>query len=158
MEKNKKLFAQTTRTPFNAVDDLRKNWQSWAEDHIDYQKKNPFSNDDRLLSKPVHACCKGDPTYGRPPEGSKTEQRGKDAHTHVGKEVEELCMIIRSIGEKGKDGNVRVNFQRLFETYVTISNKVVGILLRARKHGLVQFEGEMLWQGKDDNVIITLLE
>ncbi|EMP39086.1 Actin-binding Rho-activating protein [Chelonia mydas] len=65
---------------------------------------------------------------------------------------------MRNIGEKGEDGNVRVTFRQLFETYVTISNKVVGILLRARKYGLVQFEGEMLWQGKDDNVIITLLE
>ena len=38
-----------------------------------------------------------------------------------------------------------------------ISNKVVGILLRARKYGFVTFEGEMLFQGQDDNVVITLL-
>ncbi|NWU98051.1 ABRA protein, partial [Upupa epops] len=120
------------------------------------QRKNPFSNDDRRASKALH-IHRGDPTYGRPPEGSRTEQRGKDAHLHVGKELEELCSIIRSTGEVGDDGHVSVTFGRLFETYVTISNKVVGILLRARKHGLVNFEGEMLWQGKDDNVTITLL-
>ncbi|KFP78410.1 Actin-binding Rho-activating protein, partial [Apaloderma vittatum] len=120
------------------------------------QRKNPFSNDSRLASKPARTH-RGDPTYGRPPEGSRTEQRGKDAHSHVGKEVEELCLIIRSTGVVGEDGHVSVTFGQLFETYVTISNKVVGILLRARKHGLVHFEGEMLWQGKDDDVIITLL-
>ena len=38
-----------------------------------------------------------------------------------------------------------------------ISNKVVGVLLRARKYGFVTFEGETLFQGRDDNVVITLL-
>lgn len=157
MEENKGQSAGATRTQLTAVGDLRRSWQSWAEDHIDYQRQHPFSNDSKPVTRSVHPQ-RGDPIYGRPPEGSKTEQRGKDAHTHVGKEVEELCLIMRNIGEKGDDGNVRVTFRQLFETYVTISNKVVGILLRARKYGLVQFEGEMLWQGKDDNVIITLLE
>lgn len=153
MEEDKGQSAKAT----SAVGDLRKSWQTWAEDHIEYQRKNPFSNDDRLASKPVHTH-RGDSNYGRPPEGSQTEQRGKDAHSHVGKEVEELCSIIRRTGEVGEDGHVSVTFGQLFETYVTISNKVVGILLRARKHGLVRFEGEMLWQGKDDDVVITLLE
>lgn len=153
MEENKGQRAKSSGT----VSDLRRSWQTWAEDRVEYQRKNPFSNDDRLASKPLHAQ-RGDLAYGRPPEGSKTEQRGKDAHSHVEKEVEELCLIIRSTGQKGEDGHVSVTFGQLFETYVTISNKVVGILLRARKHGLVHFEGEMLWQGKDDDVVITLLE
>lgn len=32
------------------------------------------------------------------------------------------------------------------------------MLIRARKYGLVQFEGEMLYQGQDNNKIITLLK
>lgn len=32
------------------------------------------------------------------------------------------------------------------------------MLLRARKHGLVDFEGEMLFQRRDEHVIITLLK
>ncbi|KAF2974314.1 hypothetical protein EK904_009874 [Melospiza melodia maxima] len=147
MEGEKEQSAKAT----SAVGDLRKSWQTWAEDHIEYQRKNPFSSDDRLASGPAHTH-RGDPTYGRPPEGSRTEQRGRDAHSHVGREVEELCSIIRRTGKVGEDGHVTVTFGQLFETYVTISNKVVGILLRARKHGLVHFEGEMLWQGKDDDV------
>ncbi|XP_014732165.1 PREDICTED: actin-binding Rho-activating protein-like [Sturnus vulgaris] len=153
MEEDKGQGAKAT----SGVGDLRKSWQTWAEDHIEYQRKNPFSSDDRLAAKAAHTH-RGDPSYGRPPEGSRTEQRGKDAHSHVGKEVEELCSIIRKTGEVGEDGHVSVTFGQLFETYVTISNKVVGILLRARKHGLVHFEGEMLWQGKDDDVVITLLQ
>uniref|UniRef100_A0A672H8H3 Si:dkey-29b11.3 n=1 Tax=Salarias fasciatus TaxID=181472 RepID=A0A672H8H3_SALFA len=82
-------------------------------------------------------------------------------------EVQELCEVIRSIGEprdktvtaSGNDGEaMSVTFGKLFEHYVTISNKLVGILLRARKQGLVEFEGEMLWQGKDDHVVITLVQ
>uniref|UniRef100_A0A7N8YBI8 Si:dkey-29b11.3 n=1 Tax=Mastacembelus armatus TaxID=205130 RepID=A0A7N8YBI8_9TELE len=79
--------------------------------------------------------------------------------------VKVLCEVIRNIGDPGqKDGNGReeeiitVEFGKLFERYVTISNKLVGILLRARKQGLVDFEGEMLWQGKDNHVVITLLQ
>ena len=33
-----------------------------------------------------------------------------------------------------------------FQLYNAISDKVVGTLLRARKHGYVYFEGEMLYQ------------
>lgn len=39
-----------------------------------------------------------------------------------------------------------------------ISNKVVGILIRARKHGFVDFEGEMLYQRRDDDKVIRLLK
>uniref|UniRef100_A0A8C5SAQ9 Actin-binding Rho-activating protein n=1 Tax=Laticauda laticaudata TaxID=8630 RepID=A0A8C5SAQ9_LATLA len=84
--------------------------------------------------------------------------RGKDAHAHIGKEMEELCLIIRNTGKKEQDGQVRITFKQLFDRYVTISNKLVGVLLRARKYGLVDFEGEMLWQGKDDSVVITLIK
>jgi hypothetical protein len=35
--------------------------------------------------------------------------------------------------------------------------QVVGMLIRARKYGLVDFEGEMLYQRQDDQKIVTLL-
>uniref|UniRef100_A0A8C2AU44 Si:dkey-29b11.3 n=1 Tax=Cyprinus carpio TaxID=7962 RepID=A0A8C2AU44_CYPCA len=65
---------------------------------------------------------------------------------------------VLEIGASSDDGGVSVRFGTLFERYVTISNKLVGVLLRARKQGLVHFEGEMLWQGRDDGVLITLLQ
>ncbi|KAL8186485.1 UNVERIFIED_CONTAM: hypothetical protein K2H54_072248 [Gekko kuhli] len=154
MEGSKVPNIKAAKTHTGTVGELARGWQSWSEDHVDYQRRNPFSS-----NRPVTLCARrGDASYGRPPEGSKTEQRGKDAHTHIGKEVEELCLVIRNVGMTGQDGHVKITFKQLFDRYVTISNKVVGVLLRARKHGLVDFEGEMLWQGKDDDVIITLLE
>lgn len=102
-------------------------------------------------------CFFLDKRYGRPPEGSKTEMRGIKAHSHVSNEIVELCSVIRQIGIETSDGSWIVTFGDLFQTYTVISNKVVGILLRARKHGLVEFEGEMLYQRRDDKKIIKLL-
>lgn len=144
-----------------SVKGLKDNWQKWCSEHQQYQKHNPFSHDTRPS---VDVKQRGQDNYGRPLEGSLTEQRGKDAHTHISREVQELCEVIRNIGEvKENDGDgasgklITVEFGKLFEHYVTISNKLVGILLRARKQRLVDFEGEMLWQGKDDHVVITLV-
>lgn len=145
-----------------SVKGLKENWQKWSSEHQEYQKHNPFSHD----TKPsVSLPLRGEDNYGRPLQGSLTERRGKDAHTHISREVQELCNVIRKIGEpKDGDGSshtekvITVEFGKLFEHYVTISNKLVGVLLRARKQRLVEFEGEMLWQGQDDHVVITLLQ
>ena len=42
-----------------------------------------------------------------------------------------------------------IKFGHLFKMYTRISDKVVGILLRAKKYRLVYFEPEMLFQGKN---------
>ncbi|KAG7474310.1 hypothetical protein JOB18_006141 [Solea senegalensis] len=156
-------FSEDTAVCIVSVKSLKENWQKWSDDHQEYQKNNPFSQETRPS---VVVPQRGQDDYGRPMQGSMTEQRGRDAHTHVSREVQELCEVIRNIGEPrnrddgggSRDGSViAVEFGKLFEHYVTISNKLVGILLRARKQRLVHFEGEMLWQGKDDNVMITLM-
>lgn len=95
--------------------------------------------------------------YGRPLAGSKTEARGRFAGAHISQEVKDLCRVILQMGHEQPDGTVCVTFGRLFERYTRISNKVVGMLLRARKQNLIDFEGEMLFQRRDDDVIITLL-
>ncbi|XP_028834613.1 actin-binding Rho-activating protein [Denticeps clupeoides] len=139
-----------------SVKGLTENWQKWSSEHRESQKHNPFSGDGAAAA--AAALQPGQRGYGRPPEGSRTEQRGRDAHSHIGREVQELCAVIRDIGRSGGDGRPAVDFGTLFERYVTISDKLVGVLLRARKQGLVHFEGEMLWQGRDDHVVITLLQ
>lgn len=150
--------------PIVSVKSLKENWQKWSSEHQESQKLNPFSHDSRGS---VVAPQRGHDDYGRPQQGSLTEKRGKEAHIHVCREVQKLCEVIRAIGERNEMNEDRhdnhrkvitVEFGKLFEHYVTISNTLVGILLRARKQGLVDFEGEMLWQGKDDHVVITLLE
>ena len=127
---------------------------------------------------------KNDIGYGTPIPGSQTEARGKLAHQRVSREIWELCCIIEEHGitrkkkipkkkKKVDDQNERdhdeteeeeeftttskIDFGTLFKIYTYISDKLLGMLLRARKYGLVDFEGECLFQRQDDDVIITLL-
>ncbi|XP_009917644.2 actin-binding Rho-activating protein [Haliaeetus albicilla] len=143
---------------YSSVNSLKDRWQEWADQHIITQKLNPFSEEfdhELAMSTRLH---KGDEGYGRPKEGTKTAERAKRAEAHIHREIRDMCFIIESMAKPRPDGKIQVTFGELFERYVRISDKVVGILMRARKHGLVDFEGEMLWQGRDDNVIITLLK
>ncbi|XP_043921644.1 actin-binding Rho-activating protein [Protopterus annectens] len=142
---------------YSPVENLKSKWQGWADEHVIKQKVNPFSDEfdhDYAMSIRLQ---KGDEGYGRPKEGSKTAERAQRAEAHIHREMRDLCFIISTMTDPGPDGLIQVTFQELFDRYVRISDKVVGILMRARKHGLVYFEGEMLWQGRDDDVIITLL-
>ncbi|MBN3318229.1 ABRA protein, partial [Atractosteus spatula] len=142
---------------YSPVGNLKSKWQNWAEEHTVNQKLNPFSEEfDYELSMSTR-LRKGDQGYGRPKEGSKTEERAKRAEAHIHREILDMCYIISTMADPDPDGKSRVTFGELFDRYVRISDKVVGILMRARKHGKVHFEGEMLWQGRDDHVIITLL-
>ncbi|KAM9386724.1 actin-binding Rho-activating protein [Phaethornis superciliosus] len=146
------------RRKYSSVNSLKGRWQDWADQHIATQKLNPFSEEfdhELAMSTRLH---KGDEGYGRPKEGTKTAERAKRAEAHIHREIRDLCLIIESMAKPRPDGKIQVTFGELFERYVRISDKVVGILLRARKHGLVDFEGEMLWQRRDDDVIITLLK
>ncbi|KAM8719610.1 hypothetical protein ACLKA7_005789 [Drosophila subpalustris] len=127
-----------------------------ATQHKQSQLLNPFSHDGRAPSpKPTFSKDQ----YGKPLAGSLTEARGQKANMHVMKEMLELCQIISSEGYVVKDEPTMrvIPFGELFNIYNYISDKVVGILLRARKHKLLDFEGEMLYQRRDDDVPIFLL-
>ncbi|KAM5157777.1 actin-binding Rho-activating protein [Mantella aurantiaca] len=139
------------------VNNIKGRWEKWSGDHAVNQKLNPFSDEfdhDYAMSQRLQ---KGDEGYGRPKDGTKTAERAMRAEAHIHREMRDLCFIISTMADPGRDGKVRVTFGELFDRYVRISDKVVGILLRARKHGMVDFLGEMLWQGRDDHVIITLM-
>jgi hypothetical protein len=90
--------------------------------------------------------------------GTKTEARGIKAHESVEDEIRVLCSVIEEHGKPIEDGLAEIKFGELFKLYQVISNKVVGVLIRARKHGFVQFEGEMLYQRRDDDVVIKLIK
>ncbi|XP_041944107.1 actin-binding Rho-activating protein [Alosa sapidissima] len=138
------------------MSDIKNRWQKWSQSHVENQKLNPFSEEFDYEHAMSTRLQKGDAGYGRPKEGSKTAERGDRAHKHIHKEMDEMCFIIRDLGMTDKNGRTYVTFGRLFDRYVKISDKVVGILLRCRKHNMLDFEGEMLWKGQDDHVIITL--
>ncbi|VDM86010.1 unnamed protein product, partial [Strongylus vulgaris] len=95
--------------------------------------------------------------YGTPKPGTLTEMRAKKASKHIAREMLYLCEVIRENGYVTRKGRSEITFGKLFAVYQYISDKVVGMLLRARKHHMVAFEGEMLFQRRDENVIITLL-
>lgn len=141
-----------------SMGDIKSRWQQWSEQHVEGQKLNPFSEEFDHDFAMAQRLKKGDSGYGRPKEGSKTAERGDRAHRHIHREMEEMVWIIKDMGFKDKQGRTIISFGRLFDRYVKISDKVVGILLRCRKHKMVDFEGEMLWKGQDDDVIITVRE
>ncbi|XP_072239172.1 actin-binding Rho-activating protein [Leuresthes tenuis] len=138
------------------MNDIKSRWQQWSDQHIVGQKLNPFSEEFDHEYAMAQRLRRGDSGYGRPKDGSKTAERGDRAHKHIHREMEEMVWIIRDMGFKDKEGRTIITFGRLFDRYVKISDKVVGILLRCRKHKMLDFEGEMLWKGQDDGVVITL--
>lgn len=95
----------------------------------------------------------------RPKPGSLTEFRGMKANIQVFQEMIDLCAIIHSEGKpvEGEPDLREILFGELFQIYVHINDKVVGLLLRARKHELLTFEGECLFQKFHDHVPVYLL-
>ncbi|KAM3878591.1 actin-binding Rho-activating protein [Diretmus argenteus] len=140
----------------STMSDIKSRWQQWSQQHVEGQKLNPFSEEFDFDHAMAQRLRKGDSGYGRPKEGSKTAERGDRAQKHIHREMEEMVWIIRDMGFEDREGRTVISFGRLFDRYVKISDKVVGILLRCRKHKMLDFKGEMLWKGQDDDVIITL--
>lgn len=160
---------------FESLSDRVSKFNEKVNKHLESQLLNPFSdsfkgNNSRSPS-PRPKFSKEE--YGKPIAGSKTEQRGRKAHSHICKEILELCEIIYDVGTynakcraaaEDDEGNqpssddIIVTFGELFQLYTKISSKVVGLLLAAKKRGLIYFEGEMLFQRRDDHVLIALLK
>ncbi|KAI1702804.1 costars domain-containing protein [Ditylenchus destructor] len=124
-----------------------------AESTEESLKKNPFS--DTYEAQEYTKRDMGN-EYGRPPEGTKTRARGIKAGNHVVRELIFLCEVI-SQNSTGIPPDCVVKFGPLFYIYNRFSGSLVGMLVRARKYGLVDFEGEMLYQGQDNEKEIRLL-
>ncbi|KAK7493471.1 hypothetical protein BaRGS_00015371 [Batillaria attramentaria] len=130
-------------------------WQKRTEEHQEKQLINPFSEWEGASHRAK--LEKDDPQYGKPVEGSWTELRGRQAGDHISGEIVELCRVIAELGRRMPDNTYTITFGQLFDAYTKISNKLVGMLMRARKQKLVEFEGEMLFQRRDDHVVIRCL-
>ncbi|XP_031825787.1 actin-binding Rho-activating protein isoform X2 [Nomia melanderi] len=130
-------------------------FNQYASQHMDKQNKNPFTSGLNLEKRKFTK-----EEYGRPQAGSLTDIRGRKATAHILKEVLELCEIIYQEGTPCRDQPdiIAITFGDLFNIYTHISDKCVGLLLRARKQKLVDFEGECLFQRRDDHVPIFLLK
>lgn len=126
-----------------------------ANKNREMQSKNPFTSG-LNIAKPTFSKEE----YGRPAAGSLSDIRGRKATAHIFREILELCEIIHQNGTPCKDEPdiMGISFGDLFNIYTHVSDKCVGLLLRARKQKLVDFEGECLFQRRDDHVPIFLLK
>ncbi|XP_015598507.1 actin-binding Rho-activating protein isoform X2 [Cephus cinctus] len=138
---------------FESLGDKVAMFNQHADKHLDGQKKNPFTSG-LNIEKPKFSKDE----YGRPAAGSLSDIRGRKATAHISREIQELCEIISQNGTPCKDMPeiIGITFGDLFNIYTHVSDKCVGLLLRARKQKLVEFEGECLFQRRDDNVPIFL--
>jgi len=127
-------------------------FNSYAEKNAEYSKCDPYASN---YERPKFDKSSKD--YGRPLPGTKTAARGVKAGGHVTREIIFLCELIEK-NAKGTPPNCVIKFGSLFYIYQYYSDKLVGMLLRARKYGLVEFEGEMLYQKQDDNKNVRLLK
>lgn len=86
--------------------------------------------------------------FHRPAAGSLSDIRGRKAGVHILKEILELCDVINQNGSPCRDHPeiMAITFGDLFNLYVHINDKLVGLLLRARKQKIIDFEGECLFQ------------
>ncbi|XP_070526893.1 actin-binding Rho-activating protein isoform X2 [Cardiocondyla obscurior] len=130
-------------------------FNQYADNHKDKQSKNPFTSG-LNAKKPTFSKEE----YGRPEAGSLSELRGRKANAHVLKEILELCEIIAIEGTPCRDQPdvIGITFGDIFNIYTNISDKCVGLLLRARKQKYLEFEGECLFQRRDDDVPIFLVK
>uniref|UniRef100_A0A182MIF5 Costars domain-containing protein n=1 Tax=Anopheles culicifacies TaxID=139723 RepID=A0A182MIF5_9DIPT len=128
-----------------------------AQSHRESQLSNPFS--DAQATRGMARLQISKEEYGKPKAGSLTEYRGKKANIQVYQEMLELCQVIDTDGKPVSKKNPDIKmiyFGELFNIYTHINDKLVGLLLRARKHDLIQFEGECLFQRRDDHVPVYL--
>lgn len=128
-------------------------WQKKLDERNNAQKNNVFSGH----YDKSKAVGKGDTRYGKPLEGSKTEERAAKAAEWVNKEVNKLLSVIQDLGKHDEEaGGVTITFGALFIAYQDISDTLVGMLMRAKKRKQLHYPGQMLFQGAHDHVKITL--
>lgn len=114
-------------------------WQTKVFEHQQKQSINPFSNSHNHQSHPTFDKSSGE--YGRPVPGSQTASRGVQANEWVNNEIERLLSVIQDLGTRRDDGTICVKFGLLFYAYQSISNSLVGILIRAKKRNYLHYPG-----------------
>eukprot|EP00940_MAST-03C_sp_MAST-3C-sp2_P001029 g1029.t1 len=88
-------------------------------------------------------------------ESADSESRAEKAKEWVNDQV---LVLLRTVSDLGGGDSGRTTFAKLFVRYERISDSLNGILMRAKKRGLVQYKGEMLLQRVSDAVVISLTE
>ena len=84
--------------------------------------------------------------------------RAVDAARWTDKVVLQLIDEITQRGDKNSAGQYVITFGKLFDETANIFDALVGIIKTAKKYHVVHANKDQLWQGQDDNEIITLLK
>jgi len=87
----------------------------------------------------------------------KAPQFRPEGHQTRRTDIELLCEIIFAHGERYEDGTAAIGFTWLFKMFNKAN--VVGILIKAKKHGLVFFDGEIVFasvRSEDDDEFVVL--
>eukprot|EP00037_Helgoeca_nana_P029125 m.346400 g.346400 ORF g.346400 m.346400 type:complete len:403 (+) comp27908_c0_seq1:2-1210(+) len=86
------------------------------------------------------------------------DQRVLDAVAWTNKEVRKLIAAITRLGSLDGTARPHVKFGVLFEATANLFEALSGTCRTARRVGVVQYDVEHLWQGRDDDVVVTLLK
>jgi hypothetical protein len=86
------------------------------------------------------------------------DERRKAAKAWIEFEMNRLTDIIEEVGIEDEYGRPTVSFGQLLDIYESISDTLVGILIRAKKAGRVWYDGDVLFEVEHDNVVITLVD
>eukprot|EP00466_Bigelowiella_natans_P015307 jgi/Bigna1/138851/aug1.47_g13559 len=132
-------------------------WNKRANKAKEEMKHNIFSKHYDSKADRKSVLHKGQKGYGKALPGSKSAMRAEKAKLWVKQQIGILLTVIKREGSKGPQGHHQVNFGKLFTAYQDISDTLVGMLRRARKYKGLTFEGDMLYQGVSDKVVISLL-
>lgn len=89
-------------------------------------------------------------------EYEKLDKRAIDAARWTDKSITRLISEIKERSTPNGSGQPTITFGKLFDETANIFDALVGILKAAKKYRCVHFDGDQLWQGRDDGVVITL--
>ncbi|EGD72484.1 hypothetical protein PTSG_00510 [Salpingoeca rosetta] len=92
-------------------------------------------------------------------KGELSEKRAQQAARWIDKEIRKLIAAIEKYGKpNGAPDQLEVSFGQLFQETQNEFEALTGTLRTAKKHKVVAFEAETLFQGAHDHVVITLLK
>lgn len=141
---------------FNSVGDKKSMWAKKVDSHKEQQALNPFSDSFDREKLRTQLVNKDDPNYGRPTSGSLSAVRAAMGEAKMRSDICDVCHVVFHQGQQTEDGRGAIQFGPLFSIYDRINDKLVGLLIRARKRELLTFDGEMLYQRRDDEKWIEL--
>ncbi|KAA8495154.1 Costars family protein [Porphyridium purpureum] len=78
----------------------------------------------------------------------------------VEEEIKHVIHFIKTLGKQNDKGQYELTFGDYFKSddvQNTLENPFA-TLKAAKKRKIIDFEGEMLWQGQNDSTVLTLLD